>query len=109
MTSACLGYAGVLDWLRNQFLRTYSCRKNSGVRRDGSRFELIDNFMDPGTAHRDLEFEWMGRTVFFEKGVVGEGAYGKVFMARNKETGETGKYQFWTIGTNRLIAMSFFR
>ena len=26
------------------------------------------------------------------KGVVGEGAYGKVFMARNKETGEVGKY-----------------
>ena len=25
------------------------------------------------------------------KGVVGEGAYGKVFMARNKETGEVGK------------------
>lgn len=26
------------------------------------------------------------------KGVVGEGAYGKVFMARNKETGDVGKY-----------------
>ena len=26
------------------------------------------------------------------KGVVGEGAYGKVFMARNKETGEVGKF-----------------
>ena len=25
------------------------------------------------------------------KCVVGEGAYGKVFMARNKETGEVGK------------------
>lgn len=25
------------------------------------------------------------------KGVVGEGAYGKVFMARNKETGDVGK------------------
>ena len=28
------------------------------------------------------------------KGVVGEGAYGKVFMARNKETGEVGKFWF---------------
>ena len=26
------------------------------------------------------------------KGVVGEGAYGKVFMARNKETGDVGKW-----------------
>lgn len=30
------------------------------------------------------------------KCVVGEGAYGKVFMARNKETGETGKLQTQT-------------
>ena len=34
------------------------------------------------------------------KGVVGEGAYGKVFMARNKETGEVGKYY---LPTPRLI------
>ena len=34
------------------------------------------------------------------KGVVGEGAYGKVFMARNKETGEVGK--FFHLFSNRI-------
>lgn len=37
------------------------------------------------------------------KGVVGEGAYGKVFMARNKETGDVGKYTSCLAG---LLALS---
>ena len=36
------------------------------------------------------------------KGVVGEGAYGKVFMARNKETGEVGMYHLNSFTTHFL-------
>ena len=42
------------------------------------------------------------------KGVVGEGAYGKVFMARNKETGEVGKFSFTSFLTELLTPAFFF-
>ena len=28
-------------------------------------------------------------------GIVGEGAYGIVYKAKNKETGEIGRYRWW--------------
>ena len=37
------------------------------------------------------ERKMKGMQKYEMKAIVGEGAYGKVFMARNKETGEVGK------------------
>lgn len=41
------------------------------------------------------------------KGVVGEGAYGKVFMARNKETGEVGKLNSLVFSTQSNMLLLF--
>ena len=41
-----------------------SRRTTVGVRRDGSTFVVMDDWHDQGDAHRQLEQEWTGYTVF---------------------------------------------
>lgn len=40
-------------------------RLTQGVKRDGSRFEVVDNWRDAQRSHLLLPFEWRGHTTFF--------------------------------------------
>lgn len=52
--------------------------------------QLINNFSRYFEPVK-MSSTYKGMQKYELKGVVGEGAYGKVFMARNKETGDVGK------------------
>lgn len=46
-------------------------RLTDGVKKDGSKFTIDDNWKDPRRAHVLLPFEWRGHSTFFGKDVFG--------------------------------------
>ena len=48
-----------------------ACRWTQGIRKDGTKFEIEDDWKDPSRAHLLLPFEWRGHTTFFAKDNVG--------------------------------------